>query len=102
MDKRKKFHESRKRTSPKVIGKSAVRSRREFKVLEDSRDLSFLSEIAADGTRQAYLRAVEAADAIVELQNGKIIRRRKDGTVEEISKLDPRREVQKGKTITLR
>lgn len=88
----------KKTTSPGLKNKYG---RREFKALEDTRDLSFLGSIAAEGTRNAYLKAVEASDAIVELDNGQVIRRQKDGSVEVIAKLDPRREVQKGKTITL-
>jgi len=78
-----------------------VRGKREFKALEDTSDLSFLGAIAADGTRKAYLRAVEVSDTMVELKNGEVIRRRKDGAIEIITKLEPRKEVQKGKTITL-
>ena len=75
--------------------------RREFKALEDTRDLSFLDAIAADGTRRAYLRAIEVTDAIVELDNGQIVRRQKDGTIEVIVNLDPRKAVQKGRTVIL-
>ena len=78
-----------------------VRGHRAFKALEDTRDLSFLGAIAADGTRKAYLKAVEVSDTMVELRNGEVIRRRKDGAVEILTKLEPRKEVQKGKTITL-
>lgn len=75
--------------------------RREFNALEDTKDLSFLAAIAADGTNKAYLRAVTVIDAIVVLENGRVVRRQKDGSVEVIANLDPRKEVPKGKTIIL-
>lgn len=53
--------------------------RRDFNAIEDRKDLSFLAAIAADGTNKAYLRALEVADAIVELENGRVIRRKKMG-----------------------
>lgn len=58
---------------------------RSFKVLEDSKDLSFLEAIAAEGTHKAYFRAVEVSDFMVEVRNDTLIKKLKNGTVNEIN-----------------
>lgn len=91
---------STKKANPVRADRNIIR--REFNALEDTKDLSFLAAIAADGTNKAYLRAVAVTDAIVELENGRVVRRQKDGSIEVIANLDPRKEVQKGETVILR
>jgi len=70
-------------------------------VLEDDRDLSFIGAIAASATNEAYHKAVAISESIIEVEDGKVIRKQKDGSFEVIQTLAPRKSVQKGKTITI-
>ena len=75
---------------------------RKFKVLEDSNDLSFLGAIAAQGTNEAYKNALQISDTIVQLKDGKVVRKRKDGPSHVVAELEARKVVIKGSSINLR
>ena len=91
---------NKKYKSSKAVLKPGVKNRR-FKVLEDDRDLSFIGAIAASATNEAYHKAVAISESIIEVEDGKVIRKQKDGSFEVIQTLAPRKSVQKGKTITI-
>lgn len=91
---------NRKYKLRKAALKPNVKNRR-FKVLEDDRDLSFIGAIAASATNEAYHKAVAISESIIEVEDGKVIRKQKDGSFEVIQTLAPRKAVQKGKTITI-
>tara|TARA_B100000678_G_scaffold204187_1_gene171974 strand:- start:6325 stop:6612 length:288 start_codon:yes stop_codon:yes gene_type:complete len=91
---------NKKYKSRKAVLKPGVKNRR-FKVLEDDRDLSFIGAIAASATNEAYHKAVAISESIIEVEDGKVIRKQKDGSFEVIQTLAPRKSVQKGKTITI-
>ena len=91
---------NRKYKLRKAALKPGVKNRR-FKVLEDDRDLSFIGAIAASATNEAYHKAVAISESIIEVEDGKVIRKQKDGSFEVIQTLAPRKSVQKGKTITI-
>jgi len=91
---------NRKYKLRKATLKPGVKNRR-YKVLEDDRDLSFIGAIAASATNEAYHKAVAISESIIEVEDGKVIRKQKDGSFEVIQTLAPRKSVQKGKTITI-
>ena len=76
-------------------------NRGDFRVLEDSRDLSTMDHIIAEGVHSAYLRAINTADSIIEVYQGQVVRRMKNGEMEVISRLETPRQVEVGAKVTL-
>lgn len=72
----------------------------EFRIIEDKRDLSLLSWIAAKGTKKGFERAKRIANEVIIVQNGKLIRKRSGKPYQVISKIEERRVVV-GKTTSL-